>query len=106
MIEKIEGREDDIFTFDSNDGKCVKVFPDAIRRCIMFSGDIDNYRAVQNVDSSITIYADCDEALKQNILKSFEDLARDMNFVLTTITFSGYAYDKSRKLKRVESLKN
>lgn len=106
LIEKIEGREDDIFTFENNNGKIVKVFPDAIRRCIMFSGEIDNYRVVQNSDSTIQIFADCNENLKQNILKSFKDLSVEMNFVLPEISFSNYSYDKNKKLKRVEALKN
>ena len=105
LLEKIEGREDDIFAFENSGGKCVKVFPDAIRRCMMFAGDIDNYRVVQNEDSSVTIYVDCDEALKEKVRKSFAELAKDMGFVLTSITFSSYSYDKSRKLKRVESLR-
>ena len=106
VIEKIEGREDDIFTFEDNNGKLIKVFPDAIRRCIMFSGDIDNYRVVQNKDSTIQIFVDCNEKLKQNILKSFTDLASDTKFVLPAITFTDYCYDKNKKLKRVESFKN
>ena len=35
-LEKIEGREDDVFSFKGKDGRNVPVFPDFIRRCILF----------------------------------------------------------------------
>lgn len=36
-LEKIEGREDDIFSFENRDGKEVLVFPDFIRRCMLMA---------------------------------------------------------------------
>ena len=36
-LEKIEGREDDVFVFRGADGSMVSVFPDFIRRCVLFA---------------------------------------------------------------------
>lgn len=50
-LEKIEGREDDVFLFAGNDGTLKKVFPDFIRRCVLFaeSGEeLENQRRVKN----------------------------------------------------------
>ena len=77
-LEKIEGREDDVFIFHREE-KEVKIFPDFIRRCILFSGNISDYRIVQQADGS-----------------------KDNEFELPEIRFEKYAYDKNRKLKRVE----
>lgn len=48
-LEKIEGREDDVFIFQGEDGRRKEVFPDFIRRCILFveNGDRNawQYRA-------------------------------------------------------------
>ena len=55
-LEKIEGREDDVFSFKGKDGRNVPVFPDFIRRCILFgdkgsgenqAGSSGDYRIVQ-----------------------------------------------------------
>lgn len=104
VIKKIEGREDDVFKFRGINNDVVIIFPDFIRRCIMFSGDIDSYRVVQEENGDIKVFVDCDEELKQRIMDSFITLANDNNFKLPTISFEDYSYDKKKKLKRVESL--
>lgn len=104
VIKKIEGREDDVFKFKGINNEVVKIFPDFIRRCIMFSGDIDSYRVVQDENGNLNIYIDCNGELRQRIIDSFIALAEDNKFKLPTISFESYSYDKKRKLKRVESL--
>lgn len=104
VIKKIEGREDDVFKFKGINNEVVKIFPDFIRRCIMFSGDIDSYRVVQDENGNLNIYVDCNRELRQRIIDSFIALAEDNKFKLPTISFESYSYDKKRKLKRVESL--
>lgn len=101
-IEKIEGREDDVFTFKTNSGEDVMIFPDFIRRCILFSGNITDYRIVQNEDNSITVFADIDDNMKQKVSDEFKKLADDKNSIMPKIEFKAYCYDKNRKLKRVE----
>ena len=100
-LEKIEGREDDVFIFHREE-KEVKIFPDFIRRCILFSGNISDYRIVQQADGSINIYADIDDKMKEKVTGEFKKLAEDNGFKLPEIRFEKYAYDKNRKLKRVE----
>lgn len=100
-LEKIEGREDDVFIFHREE-KEVKIFPDFIRRCILFSGNISDYRIVQQADGSINIYADIDDKMKEKVTGEFKKLAEDNDFKLPEIRFEKYAYDKNRKLKRVE----
>ncbi len=102
-LEKIEGREDDVFVFSGN-GKEVRIFPDFIRRCILFSGNIRNYRIVQQKDGSIIVYSDIDDEMKKNVLSEFAKLAKDNGFASPEIKFLAYTYDKNRKLKRVERL--
>ena len=101
-LEKIEGREDDVFQFLSQDGKMVSVFPDFIRRCILFAGNVTNYRVLQKQDNSITVYADIDESLKERVIEEFQKLAEDKQCITPRIEFEAYSYDSSRKLKRVE----
>lgn len=54
-LEKIEGREDDMFLFRGRNGKEKLVFPDFIRRCVLLAGSQDgrtpeNCRTVQELD--------------------------------------------------------
>lgn len=103
-LEKIEGREDDIFEMEGNDGQIVKIFPDFIRRCILFSGEITDYRIQQMPDGSIQIFADIDDDRKTRVREEFEKMSIDKGFRLPPIRFNAYSYDKSRKLKRVEKV--
>ncbi len=104
-LEKIEGREDDVFVFEGKDGKPVFVFPDFIRRCILFSGNITDYIIRQEKNGEITVFADIDPTLRNNVIIEFEKLSEEKNFILSEIRFNNYYYDKKRKLKRVECLK-
>jgi len=106
VLEKIEGREDDIFIFEGNEEEYVYVFPDFVRRCILFAGNINDYRVVQNEDKTIEIYVDVSEEMKDKISVEFEKLAENKKFNLPKIEYHSYFYDKGRKLKRVESLVN
>lgn len=101
-LEKIEGREDDVFQFEGHNGAVVCVFPDFIRRCILFAGNITDYRVLQMQDGSITVYADIEQSLQERVSEEFQKLAEDMNFIMPRIQFEHYYYDKKRKLKRVE----
>ncbi len=102
ILKKIEGRQDDIFMFTSNEGKDVIVFPDFIRRCMLFVDNVSEYRVVQKEDQSIVVYINCDDVLKERILKQFQQLAQDKECIVPTISFEKYCFDNKRKLKRVE----
>lgn len=103
VIDKIEGREDDIFLFDSTDEKEVIVFPDFISRCIIYVPDIKEYKVVQNSKSKITVYLDnINEDIKEKVINEFKRLSKKMNFKMPKIVFENYKINLSRKLKRVE----
>ncbi len=102
-LERIEGREDDVFVFDGKDGSTVKVFPDFIRRCILFAGNITDYRIVQRKDGNIEIFSDVSDDLKEKISEEFRLLSQDRNFLLPELEFFPYSLEKGRKLRRVES---
>ncbi len=113
-LEKIEGREDDIFRFPGRDGKEKTVFPDFIRRCILFAaaGDTDSddgtenvkteYRVIQEPDGAITVCGRFSEAEMQRVREEFAKLAADGKFVLPAIRFAAYVQRPGRKMKRVE----
>lgn len=103
-LEKIEGREDDVFIFEGNDNKTIKVYPDFIRRCFLFSGNISNYRCLQRNKEDIVIYIDSNQDFNSKILNEFEKLSKELDFKMPHICFEPYFYNNKRKLKRVESL--
>ncbi|WP_432665868.1 CoF synthetase [Wukongibacter baidiensis] len=104
ILEKIEGREDDVFICNSKDNSDeVTVFSDFIRRCFFHVNEVRNYRVVQEKKEEITVYIDMmEDNCKAKIVKEFEKLSKDLNFIMPTINFEKYSFDNSRKLKRVE----
>ncbi|MCR4647920.1 MAG: CoF synthetase [Lachnospiraceae bacterium] len=102
VIEKIEGREDDIFIF-SKDGKDVCVFADFISRCMVYVDDIREYRVEQISRDEIIIYIDrVDDKTKEDTIKEFKRLSEKMNFDMPRISFEAYVTTPGRKVKRVE----
>lgn len=104
VLKKIEGREDDVFIFNGIEGNTVKVYPDFIRRCILFADDIDKYRVVQQGNEKIIIYLDINQNVQNKITKEFKKLANEMKFELPKIEFEEYSYNKAKKLKRIERI--
>lgn len=103
-LEKIEGREDDIFVFPGRERTTVTVFPDFIRRCVLFAGDVTDYRVVQDGDGALHVYANADEGVCRRIREELIRLSEDRGFLLPPVSFGPYQFDPSRKLKRVERL--
>lgn len=103
-IEKIEGRQDDIFSFPGKDG-VVSVFPDFIRRCILFADGVGEYRVQQVSADEVHILADgLSDSTKRQIVDAFHQLAKEKGFRPPEIVFQPYAYHAGRKLKRVEKI--
>lgn len=103
VIEKIEGRMDDIFVFENNEGKYINVFPDFISRCVVYVPGIKEYKVLQKSKHEITVCLDnLDNNVKCQIEREFEILSNKMRFVKPTITFETYVGNLSRKMKRVE----
>lgn len=107
IIKKIEGRADDIFYFKNTKGEAVSIFPDLIRRCVLFVEGIREYQIVQGEDGSISILADALTYEQRSMLiNEFEILSKKYGFILPKINFEPYIIDRSVKLKRVVSKKN
>lgn len=121
-LEKIEGREDDMFSFRDIQGREKLIFPDFIRRCILFAGvgrkeraageqagkaaeGAWEYRVVQNPDRNVTVYADLTAAEREAVRREFQRLARDREIVLPDITFAPYDWEVGKKLKRVQRIR-
>ena len=120
-LEKIEGREDDMFSFLDEQGREKLIFPDFIRRCVLFAGvssakagaavQAENvpkaaweYRVVQNPDRKLTVYADLTAAERDGVCREFRKLARDRGIVLPDITFAPYDWEMGKKLKRIQRI--
>lgn len=120
-LDKIEGREDDVFSFPGKDEIEKIVFPDFIRRCMLFAdheGEEDSrivikepkgntrrdgdYRVVQEVDGRITVYSNLTENEKQRVRKEFRKLSEEQGWILPEINFQPYVQEKEKKMKRVE----
>lgn len=103
VIEKIEGRMDDVFIFENIEGKKIQVFPDFISRCVIYVSGIKEYRIVQNSTDKITVYIDnLNSEIEQQIENEFYELSRKIGFVKPVITFDVYHRNLARKMKRVE----
>lgn len=104
-LEEIEGREDDIFSFPGTDGTEKTVFPDFIRRCMLFvksAGAGGEYRIRQEKDGSLTIYGDLTKKEREQVRKEFLRLATDRGFLLPEMVYRPYCLEKGRKMKRIE----
>lgn len=103
VIDKIEGRMDDIFLFDNKEGKEINVFPDFLRRCIIYVPNIKEYKIYQKSKTEMIIYLDnLEEEVKGQVIREFEAFSNNMNFEMPKIEFQKYESNLSRKMKRVE----
>lgn len=101
-IEKIEGRSDDIFKFYDSKKKLVSIFPDFIRRCLLFIEDIREYQVFQIDYNKLEIaILDIKEEQKEKIKKEFEKLFRNFDIDNVEINFISYNIDNKVKMKRI-----
>ena len=104
-IDKVEGRSDDIFYFEGLDGGQVTIYPDFIRRCILFVENVGDYQVKQHSEKLVEVYLSRrDEDVETAILAQFQLLAQQKEFIVPQIQFSDYHWDTSRKLKRIQRL--
>ena len=101
-IEKIEGRSDDIFKFINKFGKEIVVFPDFIRRTILFVENIREYQAFQ-INSNLLEVAilNVSDEQKELIKKEFNKLFNSLDIENIEIKFIDYNIDRTKKLKRI-----
>ena len=104
-IDKVEGRSDDIFYFEGQDGGQVTIYPDFIRRCILFVENVGDYQVKQHSEKLVEVcLSQRDEGMETAILAQFQLLAQQKQFIVPEIQFSDYHWDTSRKLKRIQRL--
>ena len=102
-IDKIEGRSDDIFRFQGLEGQEVAVFPDFIRRCLLFVPGISDYQVKQQSASLLEIYmAPRNKDYEAAIEEQFALLAQEKGFIKPELGFADYVRNQKVKLKRIE----
>ncbi len=102
-IEKIEGRSDDIFKFKNKNGELINIFPDFIRRCLLFVENIREYQVCQISFNEIEISVlDISDEQKIKILCEFKKLFKSFSVENIKINFVDYNFDRKVKLKRIQ----
>jgi len=72
-IAQIEGRSDDIFHFTGKSGKNISIFPDLLRRAIIFADQsINDYLIVQKESNLLMLYTNGTDEVYQKALKSIQ----------------------------------
>lgn len=105
-IEKIEGRSDDIFIFFNKNEEKIEIFPDFIRRCMLFVDDIREYQVFQADFDKINIAVlNLNEEQKTKIFIEFNKLFQAFNIDENKIKidFINYEINNKIKLKRIYS---
>ena len=103
VLERIDGRSDDIFTFKQKERKedCL-IFPDFIRRAVIMHGDTDDqFRVIQEADLSLSIYL-TNIADGENVIQSLQSLLAKQGCEQVEMHVYPYEHTKlSTKLRRV-----
>ncbi len=101
-IEKIEGREDDIFLFKDKNERIRQVFPDFIRRCLLFSEEIREYQVFQTDYNNIQVAVlNLNENQEREIRREFSSLFKELEIDNVNIEFISYLPEKNIKLRRI-----
>jgi putative adenylate-forming enzyme len=111
-LEEIEGRSDDCLEFFTLSGKLAEVYPDFIRRCILFAGDeVTEYHVTQRTPGEIAIALKLGDPRKlpevQNAIRqSFAEFTASRELKVPEIKFhSDFPVLGLRKLRRVERVR-
>lgn len=81
VIESIEGRADDIFIWERN-GELLRVFPDYIRRALVFSDDSIQDYTVCKVPEGIELWIDGPLAAQENGRKALQEILQKLDLVV------------------------
>lgn len=105
-LEKIEGREDDVFIFESKDGGDTKVFSDIISRCILYVKGIKQYQVIQENKKAIRILLEYEknadqESVQKQLQAEFSNTLSQLGCMEIVMTFDNYQHTTDKKLKRV-----
>jgi phenylacetate-coenzyme A ligase PaaK-like adenylate-forming protein len=102
-IERIEGREGDVFYFKNRAGNPVRVFSDMIARCMIYASGFHEFRVIQTDYEHLDVFVDqINTITKTTINREFKRLAKILQVQPPTIIFKLYERDLSRKLRRIE----
>ncbi|MEX2783796.1 F390 synthetase-related protein [Streptococcus sp. H49] len=102
VIEKIEGRSDDIFYFKNSKGREVIIYPDFIRRCFLFTDHIREYQVFQLSEQEIAVAVkNLTPTIKQELQKEFSCLFASADIPDVRLRFIAYEPPKEQKLRRV-----
>ena len=111
ILDKVEGREDDIFILKSTSGEEIKIFPDFLRRAFMFSsGEILEYNIIQKTFTEIDIsfipgdYGNYD-VIKEKIKENLYELFSNYNIELENIKLAFSDYEKKNRLAKKRDIK-
>lgn len=104
VIERIEGRSDDICRFVQPDGALRTIFPDTLRRAILLAHDaIDDYQITQRkpgaLDVRLRITRDAPEVLRA-VQRTLEETARQYDCVVPSMTIEEGLEPRSADQKR------
>ncbi|MBD8499884.1 F390 synthetase-related protein [Paenibacillus arenosi] len=110
-LERIDGRCDDIFIGRSEwDNREISIFPDFIRRAIMFaSNEIQQFKVIQHRIDNIEIKLEAPPehlaSCQSNVIQELHALWSTKKCAIPNIFFSHYDIQlHDKKLKRIESL--
>ena len=104
-IEMVEGRNDDVLKLINNKGDIVLVFPDFVRRAVVFSDkNIFNYSVTQKEKNLIDLFIEGEDLQYENAKKSIIELLRNLEIEGVKITRSKRLdHVKGTKLRRIKN---
>jgi len=104
-IEMVEGRNDDVLKLINNKGDIVLVFPDFVRRAVVFSDkNIFNYSVTQKEKNLIDLFIEGEDLQYENAKKSIIELLRNLEIEGVKIARSKRLHHvKGTKLRRIKN---
>lgn len=101
VIERIEGRSDDIFYAQGLDGDYRALFPDFIRRCFLQVEGLLNYQ-VEQVSLGTLVIGLEDQAFQDQVAVAFSLLAKTQEIEPYHLEFQDYQPPSGEKLRRIK----
>jgi putative adenylate-forming enzyme len=109
VIEKIEGRMDDVFYLQDFLGQEQAVFPDFFRDIFSSCSRVQRYRLEQKSRDSLVFKFEgkLDFKIKQELLKKFEDLWKTLRIKAPQISFvEHFSFPQDQKHRRIARAKS
>lgn len=107
-IAQIEGRSDDVFYLKNKHGNLVQIFPDFIRRAVVFASEqVEEYVVIQENENTISLFVEAkigtakNKVTKQVIIALQNLFAKYKVLNLAISVLDSYSPPKGGKLRRV-----